>query len=358
MLDGYSSSSLEARFRQLQENIIDARSQLTQNHRRQRLLAQRVSQFVLKTDIPIDLEAELDDIETLIQDLNTRIGRMERQKELLIQEACIQIETNQANRKQEIMVAASILNNRSRVSTVMITADSGLGKTLLLDSYHRIFRDTGINCAYIDFGEPYTPPKNPIDFMMEVSARWGARFESFEYELNMLLTTTQQRGERSRRADERTFETNRLLNREPSFSDFYLRKLTSSWINDCREWLDSWQQAVLLIDTYDVYDVSVRSAKVSDDFNKWMMGMFLNAADQIAGLYTIVAGQNIPTSFPLWKMEHLTLKPLENPGDWVDYLERSGFIVTDTVRELVAELCKTHRGHPAAIRLSLGDLQN
>lgn len=235
------------------------------------------------------------------------------------------------DRQEEKYLFRKFLRENNEKCILLIEAPSGLGKTQLMFEFQRIAQAEGVRHAMLDVSGVGGVVS---EFLAAVCEEWPeCSFEKFRDRLRAFQQPS---------AD---VEVSRVI--QIGRPQIYvaidapaettrrerLRQLTEALVKDIRDWVSDGVQAVLLVDTYD-------PGVVTRGLKQWMEGVFLAHVRRTPGLRVVISGQKVPQRSLMWESacNRLQLEPIDNPEDWMEYVEAEGIKANITV---VSAFCHT-----------------
>jgi hypothetical protein len=247
-------------------------------------------------------------------------------------------------RQAELNLFRDLLHGECEERILLVGSPPGFGKTLLMIEYQRLAHQEGVPCALLDLR--YVTAV--FEGLATLCEEWeDCDFGQFHRQVEVLQQSPVHVDVRGvlqigrpeiqialTGPDEETRRSRRLL-------------LTEALMADLRRWLRGERRAVIIIDTY--------NADTVPELRQWVEGMLLPHVRRSPGLLAVVAGQAVPQASLMWEdcCCRLTLQPLENPDDWMEFVELRKI---PAPREVVSAFCHAHHGHPLTIATHLSAL--
>jgi hypothetical protein len=251
------------------------------------------------------------------------------------------------DREKELRLFQHILEGRREERILLVEAPTGLGKTLLMLEYQRLAHQADIPCAMLDLRHVGVAV---FEILATLCAEWvDCPFEQFRRQVESLQQPAAHVDLR------RIFQIGRpTIQVAMSAPDEATRRerrrlVTEALMADLRGWLRGERRAVMLVDTYN-------PDLVTPELRQWVEGVLLPHVRRTPGLIAVVAGQEIPPVSVMWEgiCCRLRLGPLDNPDDWMDFVEDESIPVD---RRTVSAFCHAHKGHPMTLTIALSTLR-
>lgn len=258
-----------------------------------------------------------------------------------------------ADRDDELALLDDILHPDAPRRILLLEAESGLGKTLLLEEYQTRIRTSGHRLAVIDLA---VGGMGVADVLSAVCDEWGwEEFPRFQAAIEALLRPRAEVDVHGVVQIGRPQLQVVMSAEDAAQRQARARRLTTAWIDDVRAWLSDAGPAVIMIDTYNLQDTPQRPATVDTELRTWLEGVFLNHVRRTTSLRLVLAGQQTPAPNLAWEgcCHRYQLGPIDDPDEWMPFAESIGARVD---RTLVSAYCHTEEGHPFAIATRLGML--
>ena len=257
------------------------------------------------------------------------------------------------DRTHEIQLLDHLLAPHTQQRILLLQADTGLGKSLLMAHYQQVVSARGHRLAVIDLRRGNV---DAVTLLATLCNQWGWEpFPSFHEALARLATPAAVEVRNNLQLGFNRSQIN--LPENPGQRQAQIQLLTNAWFADLLPQLDANHPTLILIDTYDLLNSSTRNATVSQELQGWMEDTFLAAVQRAAALRLIVAGQQVPgDGLNVWDsccLRH-SLGPIHNPDDWLAYAQHVGAAVS---REILSAFCHTERGHPYTIAAKIDTLR-
>lgn len=281
----------------------------------------------LEQDIT-DLEAEIDALpaeETARQETPTAPSKQAKRPPEPILGGRFHVD-----RTDELALLARILAPQARQRILLLQAPPGFGKSLLLDQYEDRLLEEKILYARVDLS---APGFGVLDFLRYLCDEWGRT------DFGRCVSAMEQF----------------VVGGGPTERKERIEKLTEVWFQDCKAWLESKSQAVIIVDAYNVEAAGERTATVDPELCAWLEATFLLQVRRTPGLRLVLAGQQVPPPHGAWEHHccRHTLEPISDPGDWMEWVRAVGWRIS---HEVVSAFCHSTRGHPLQMAMMLQGL--
>jgi len=261
------------------------------------------------------------------------------------------------NRNPELKLLDDLLASNADRRILLLQAESGYGKSVLLERYQQRIAEREHDLAVIDLDELRG---GAVALLTSAVHQWGSEhFTRFSGVLKTFGATASH--QEAKNILQFFGRIEQAQHDSPGLRETEIAMLTDAWFEDARDWMSPDRPAVMLVDTYNRVDtvalegMRTRPATVDPEMHAWIETAFLAQVRRTPGLRLILAGQQPPErGTTAWERccRRRPLGPISNPDDWMEYAAAIGVRVT--TRD-VSLLCHTEQGHPwrIALRLSM-----
>lgn len=237
--------------------------------------------------------------------------------------------TSAIDREKEILLYDSMLAGKIEERILFVQAESGWGKSILLDEFNRR-KPKKFLFAKIDFKGGGTSTSELFSRMRDKLGGWD-RFPNLKLELQSILHPA------ANVASNLLVGKNQievyLGGRDEQENQIRLAALTDSLFSDLR----TFGKTLLMFDTYEQSDESIK---------KWITNSFLSRVQYSPNLFVVLAGQQVPEENLEWDCQRIPLAGIPHEH-WHRYAQSIN--VTIHV-EYIRGVCDYCHGHPLKMK--------
>jgi hypothetical protein len=315
----------------LQEQIEKAEQSL-------RAIDERKSLYTLRTDVPIDLDRNEQDLRKRLSDLRIRLkeassGPTETDKAAAHPSTEAPRQKIYVDRDEERKLFRDMTSSQTPIHILLMEAEGGMGKTILLDQFWDM--SEGFKRARVDFKQS---SYSTGDILREMSNQYGPQGFSMFYEV--CCDALRDLGQDVKQAALLwTSMDLKLAKLSSEDRQKYQKLITESFIADLETIGDKDQPIVLLFDTFE---------KASDSTKAWVTDQLISTIRHYPRLVLVITGRETPritTDDLSWCLQH-KLQPLSEQHSR-EYIQKMVYVQDQNI---VTFITVHAQGHPYTLQ--------
>lgn len=254
-----------------------------------------------------------------------------------------------ANRTEELNKFLEMLEVGSSRRILLIEAPTGFGKSELLQRFEQICSDRSLSTVKISLESARRGTEYVLDRIIK---RLGSdKFSRYESKKNEFQQWTSNINVSNNRLNK---DNKIIINSDyKSIYENRLKELQSAFFEDL---VAISQTTIILLDTFE---------RAGESLRQWIKDEFLSVVVDNPNLFIVIAGQQVPTSYPIeWGSSCLRseLPPITDDEAWHSFFSSEELFPVpgcdeSESRMLIKAYIHTSRGNPQEIRASIERLR-